>query len=96
MPKIPIDCDLLRRVLKEYFRIAAENRAYFFAMNKAAHHQPWLRVLLGDWVAEEAARQREQTSGHQSILRDNLDAQDAAAVHRTLSALFPNRLDRED
>lgn len=96
MPEIPIDCDLLRRALKEYFRIAAENRAYFSAVNRAVADQPELRVVLGDWVAAEAARQREQTSGHQSILRDSLDAQDAAAVHQTLNALFPPRSDRED
>lgn len=95
MPRIPIDCDLLRRIVEKYFQLEAENRAYFLAAYRAGVQKPGLRTNFADAIAEETARQKEQSAGHRSILRDSLAAQDADAVHQTLSALFPRQKDRE-
>ena len=94
MSQILIDCDLLQHIVEKYFQLEAENRAYFSLAFRGAVDKPGLHLQYVEAHATEAIREKEQTEGQRSILRGNLDAQDAVAVHQTLSALFPRKRDR--
>jgi hypothetical protein len=94
MPDFPIDRDLFQRILERYFQLEAENRAYRSLADFGAAGKPGLRTEYAEAHSVVALHEKEQSAGHRKILRDSLDAQDAAAVHQTLSALFPRQKDR--
>jgi hypothetical protein len=89
---IPIDRELLQRILEKHFQLEAENRAYFALAMRASVGKPsdaWLRYAEAH--AAEAIREKKQSEGHRKILHDNLASRDDDGVRRLLSTLFPGR-----
>lgn len=93
MASVLIERELLQRILDRCHELDIDSRAHRAMVSRASASakNPGMATLYSDLVTQEIAAQRIASEGSRRILADTVASGDDAAVHKTLSGLFPPR-----